>query len=97
MVLAFMRVRRPYPCYAAKRVYESITADAKGEFICTGSYPIESKPAPLEYVLRDQELVNSPRQESTASKILTAPLIDTIGKRAAEAEAVTKGGSSRYA
>ena len=85
------------PCFAAKRIYESITADAQGEFICTGSYPTESKPAPLEYVLRDQKLVKSPRQLSTASKTLTAPLIDMIGRRAAEAEAVTKGGNSRYA
>ena len=27
------------PCYAAKLEYESITDGAKGEFVCTGSYP----------------------------------------------------------
>jgi hypothetical protein len=85
------------PCYAAKLEYESIADGAKGEFVCTGSYPTESKPAPLEYVLRDQKLVKSARQLSGAPKILTAPLIDRIGQRAAEAEAVRKGGNSRYA
>jgi len=85
------------PCYAAKLEYKSITDGAKGEFICTGSYPTESAPAPLEYVLRDQKLVKSVRQVSGAPKILTAPLVDRIGQRAADAEAVTKGGNSRYA
>lgn len=85
------------PCYAAKLEYESITDGAKGEFVCTGSYPSESSPAPLEYVVRDQKLVKSARQVSGAPNILTAPLIDRIGQRAAEAEAVRKGGNSRYA
>jgi hypothetical protein len=85
------------PCYAAKLEYKSITDGAKGEFVCTGSYPTESAPASLEYVLRDQKLVKSVRQVSGAPNILTAPLIDTIGQRAAEAEAVRKGGNGRYA
>jgi hypothetical protein len=85
------------PCYAAKLEYESITNGAKGEFVCTGSYPTESKPAPLEYVVKDQKLVKSARQVTGTPSILTAPLIDRIGQRGAEAEAVTKGGSSRYA
>lgn len=85
------------PCYAAKLEYESITKSAKGEFLCTGAYPTESKPAPLEFVVRDQKLVKSARQVTGAPSILTAPLVDRIGQRGAEAEAVTKGGSSRYA
>lgn len=85
------------PCYAAKLEYESITGGAKGEFVCTGSYPTESSPAPLEYVVLDQKLVKSARQVSGAPNILTAPLVDRIGQRAAEAEAVRKGGNSRYA
>jgi hypothetical protein len=85
------------PCYSAKLEYESITNDAKGEFICTDGYPTESKPAPLEFVLLDQKLAKSTRQVSSAPHVLTAPLIDRIGQRAAEAEAVRKGGSSRYA
>jgi hypothetical protein len=85
------------PCYSAKLEYESITNGAKGEFICTDAYPTESKPAPLEFVLLDQKLAKSARQVSSAQHVLTAPLIDRIGQRAAEAEAVRKGGSSRYA
>jgi hypothetical protein len=85
------------PCYAAKLEYESITKGAKGEFICTDAYPTESTPAPLEFVLLDQKLAKSARQVSSAPHVLTAPLIDRIGQRAAEAEAVMKGGSSRYA
>ena len=73
------------------------TKSAKGEFLCTGAYPTESKPAPLEFVVRDQKLVKSARQVTGAPSILTAPLVDRIGQRGAEAEAVTKGGSSRYA
>lgn len=85
------------PCYAAKQEYESITGGTKGEFVSTGSYPTESNPAPLEYVVLDQKLVKSARLVSSAPNILTAPLIDRIGQRAAEAEAVRKGGNSRYA
>ncbi len=85
------------PCYAAKLEYESITKSAKGEFLCTSGYPTESKPAPLEFVVRDQKLVKSARQVTGAPTILTAPLVDRIGQRGTEAEAVTKGGNSRYA
>jgi len=85
------------PCHAAKVEYESITNGAKGEFVCTGSFPTETKPALLEYVVKDQKLVKSARQVTGAPSILTAPLVNRIGQRAAEAEAVTKGGNSRYA
>jgi hypothetical protein len=86
------------PCYAAKKEYESITKGAKGEFLCTGENPTEGSPAPLEFVISEQALKKSVRQASVeAPYVLTKPLIDDIRRRAAEAEAVQKGGNSRYA
>lgn len=86
------------PCHAAKKEYESITKGAKGEFLCTGEIPTESSPAPLEFTVSDQALKRSVRQASIeAPHVLTKPLIDDIRRRAAEAEAVQKGGNSRYA
>lgn len=37
------------PCYGAKKEYEEIARAAEGSFICTGEYPSESVPAPLEF------------------------------------------------
>jgi hypothetical protein len=86
------------PCYAAKLEYESIAKSAKGEFICTEEYPTESEPAPLELVIADGKLAKSVRSAALhAPAILTSGMIDRIGARAAEAEAVKRGGNSRYA
>jgi hypothetical protein len=86
------------PCHAAKVEYESIAKDAKGEFLCTGEQPTEGSPAPLEFTLSDQKLKKSVRQASVeAPRPLTKSLIDDIARKAAEAEAVRKGGNSRYA
>jgi hypothetical protein len=39
------------PCYGAKREYEKIARSAQGSFVCTGEYPTESAPAPLEFLI----------------------------------------------
>jgi hypothetical protein len=86
------------PCHAAKVEYESITKGASGKFLCTGSHPTEGSPAPLEFTLSDQKLTESVRQASVEGpKPLTKSLIDDIARKSAEAEAVRKGGNSRYA
>lgn len=86
------------PSHAAKAEYESITKDAKGQFRCTGEHPTEGSPAPMEFTVSDQKLKKSVRQASVeAPRVLTKGLIDDIARKAAEAEAVTKGGNSRYA
>lgn len=86
------------PCYAAKLEYEAIVESAEGEFLCTDEYPTESEPAPLELVIADGKLAKSVRSAAMkAPAILTTGMIDGIGARAAEAEAVKRGGNSRYA
>jgi hypothetical protein len=86
------------PCHAAKKEYESIVKDAKGEFLCTGEHPTEGSPSPMEFTVSDQKLKKSVRQASVeAPRPLTGRLIDEIARKAAEAEAVRKGGNSRYA
>ncbi|HEV2950433.1 MAG TPA: hypothetical protein VGX70_23840 [Gemmataceae bacterium] len=86
------------PCHAAKLEYESIVEGAEGEFLCTDEYPTESEPAPLELVIADGKLTKSVRSAALhAPAILTSGMIDRIGARAAEAEAVKRGGNSRYA
>ncbi|MGI9102189.1 MAG: hypothetical protein ACR2IF_07065 [Terriglobales bacterium] len=86
------------PCHAAKLEYQSIAKGAKGEFLCTGEYPTESEPAPLEIVISDDKLAKSARSATMhAPAILTAGIVDRIGAKAAEAEAVRRGGHSRYA
>lgn len=86
------------PCHAAKVEYESIAKGASGEFLCTGSHPTEESPAPLEFTVSDEKLKKAVRQASVeAPRPLTKSLIDDIGRKAAEAEAVRKGGNSRYA
>jgi hypothetical protein len=86
------------PCHAAKVEYESIAKGASGEFLCTGTHPTEGSPAPMEFTVSDQKLKKSVRQASVeASRPLTRSLIDDIARKSAEAEAVTKGGNSRYA
>jgi len=37
------------PSYGAKTVYEKIAHAVGGDFVCTGEYPSESAPAPLEF------------------------------------------------
>jgi hypothetical protein len=86
------------PNHAAKNEYESIVKGANGEFLCTGENPTEASPAPMEFTVSDQALRRSVKQESLgAPYVLTRPLIDDIRRKAAEAEAVQKGGNSRYA
>jgi len=86
------------PCHAAKLEYQSIANGAKGEFLCTGEYPTESEPAPLELVISDGKLAKSVRSAAMhAPAILTAGIVDRIGAKAAAAEAVRRGGNSRYA
>jgi hypothetical protein len=86
------------PCHAAKLEYQSIAKGAKGEFLCTGEHPTESEPAPLELVISDGKLAKSIRSAAMhAPAILTAGIVDRIGAKAAEAEAVRRGGNSRYA
>jgi hypothetical protein len=86
------------PCHAAKTEYESIVKDAKGEFLCTGEYPTEGSPTPMEFTVSEQKLKKSVRQASVeAPRPLTKGLIDDIARKAAAAEAVVKGGNSRYA
>jgi hypothetical protein len=86
------------PCYAARLEYESITKGAKGEFVCTGEYPTESDPAPLELTVSDGKLTKSVRKAAIhAPAILTGGMVDRIGAKTAEAEAVKRGGNSRYA
>jgi len=86
------------PCYAAKLEYQSIAKGAKGEFLCTGEYPTESEPAPLELTISDGKIAKSVRSAVLlAPAILTSGMVDRIGAKAAEAEAVKRGGNSRYA
>lgn len=86
------------PSHAAKKEYESIVKGAKGEFLCTGENPTDASPAPMEFTLSDQAIKRYVRQASIeAPYVLTKPLIDDIRRKAAEAEAVRKGGNSRYA
>jgi hypothetical protein len=86
------------PCHAAKLEYESIAKGAKGEFLCTEEYPTENEPAPLELVISDGKLSKSVRAAALhAAAILTSGMVDRIGAKAAEAEAVKRGGNSRYA
>jgi beta-lactamase superfamily II metal-dependent hydrolase len=86
------------PCHAAKVEYESIAKDARGEFLCTEEHPTEGSPAPIEFTVSDQKLMKSVRRAVIeAPRPLTKPLIDDIARKAAEAEAVRKGGNSRYA
>jgi hypothetical protein len=86
------------PCHAARLEYESIAKGAKGEFVCTGEYPTESESAPLEILIADGKLTKSVRKAAIhAPAVLTAGVVDRIGAKAAEAEAVRRGGNSRYA
>jgi hypothetical protein len=86
------------PCHAAKLEYQSIAKGAKGEFLCTGEYPTEGEPAPLEFAISDGKLAKSVRSAVLhAPAILTSGMVDRIGAKAAEAEAVKRGGNSRYA
>jgi hypothetical protein len=86
------------PCYAARLEYESIVNGAKGEFVCTGEYPTEADPAPLEFTITGSKLSKSARKAvAKAAAVLTSGIVDRIGAKAAEAEAVKRGGNSRYA
>jgi hypothetical protein len=86
------------PCHAARMEYESIAKGVKGQFICTGEHPTETAPAPLEFTVSDGKLVKSVDSAvASAPAFLTAGMVDRIGAKAAEAEAVKRGGTSRYA
>jgi hypothetical protein len=86
------------PCHAAKKEYESICTDVKGEFVCTGEHPTEASPEPMEFRISDQKMAKSEVRKSVeAPFVVTRGLISDIARKAAEAEAVRKGGDSRYA
>ena len=86
------------PCHAAKLQYQSIAKSANGEFLCTEEYPTEGEPAPLGLTISDGKLAKSVRSAVLhAPAILTSGMVDRIGAKAAEAEAVKRGGNSRYA
>jgi hypothetical protein len=86
------------PCYAAKEQYESIAKKAKGKFLCTGEYPSEASPSPIEFVISEGALKQGVRKAVVASpRTLNKGLIDEIGSRGAYQEPVRKGGNSRYA
>jgi hypothetical protein len=86
------------PCHAARLEYEAIAKSAKGQFVCTDEHPTESDPAPLEFNVADGKLTKSARLAAIhPPNILTAGMVDRIGAKAAEAEAVRRGGNSRYA
>jgi hypothetical protein len=86
------------PCHAARVEYEGIAKGANGEFLCTEEQPVEGAPAPMEFTVSDGKIAKSVRSSAiNAPAILTAGVIDRIGTRAAEAEAVRRGGNSRYA
>lgn len=42
------------PCIGAKREYEKIVAEIKGEFYCTGEYPTKQSPKPLAFTIGAQ-------------------------------------------
>lgn len=86
------------PCYGAKREYQKIVEGVDGTFYCTGEYPTEKSPAPLEFCVSTdgfEEL--GTKKVSGAPVILTSGIVDAIGARAAEAAAVKKEGNRRYA
>lgn len=86
------------PCHAAKVEYEGIAKGADGQFLCTDEEPSETAPEPLVFTVTDGKFVKSVRSVAArASGILTSGIINRIGAKAAEAEAVRRGGSSRYA
>jgi len=86
------------PSYAAKQEYEAMAEDADGEFLCVGELPSEEKPAPLEFVITDGALSRSVQKTaSTRRSIVTSGVIDSINAKAAQNEAVQKGGNTRYA
>ncbi|SDE85701.1 hypothetical protein [Terriglobus roseus] len=86
------------PSHAAKKEYEGIISDAKGEFFCTGESPNEKTPEPLEFTVMDQKLKKSVRGAVVeAPYVMTKSLVDEIARKAASSEPVSKGGDSRYA
>ena len=42
------------PCWGAKDEYESIIGEVSGEFFCTGEYPNEENPEPLQFKISDE-------------------------------------------
>jgi hypothetical protein len=65
------------PCIGAKREYVDIVDDAEGKFYCTGEYPEESKPAPLEFSLTEAGLTESVRK--AVAKSLTRAAVAAGG------------------
>ena len=58
------------PCIRAKREYEAIATDARGEFVCVGEHPTEDDPEPLEFEIGNHGLTRK-------LKRMTAPAIIT--------------------
>ena len=70
------------PCIRAKREYEDILKPVTGEFRCTGEYPTQKKPAPMEYEIGRHGL-------TLKSAALVAPTI--ISNRAVGGEPLPHG------
>jgi hypothetical protein len=86
------------PSHAAKKEYEGIAKGVKGQFLCTGAYPEIGKAAPMEFTISGQKVNESVRKAAVEpAKAVDRGLIDQIRRKAAEAEAVSKGGERRYA
>jgi hypothetical protein len=62
------------PCIRAKREYEEIVDEVDGEFLCTGEFPTEKAPAPLEVeVTRDGPRVVREKSKAAGSQSLLRP------------------------
>jgi hypothetical protein len=86
------------PSHAAKSEYEGIVKKAKGEFLCTGEEPSKDKPAPLDFVVSDGSLSRAVKKAALPTpSLLTTGIVDRLGEEAARAQAVQKGGNTRYA
>ncbi len=86
------------PSYAAKKEYEGIATGVKGKFFCTGENPTEKSPSPLEFTVTDQKLKESVRGAVVdAPYVMTKSMVDEAARKAAESEAVSKGGDTKYA
>lgn len=55
------------PCIGAKKEYEAILENKKGEFICTDEYPSEEKPQPLEFTITSDGPQRASKKKSTVA------------------------------
>lgn len=68
------------PCIGAKREYLKIIENVDGSFYCTGEYPQESTPAPLEFSVTETGLEESVRKAGIfAPKSLTRAAVPAGG------------------